>query len=135
MTTHPFRRGPRSATAVSAHEVRVVLTAACRIGDRTLQMHITNVQAARADPDEARWMRARLWTARSEARAELTAALEPSWWDGATPESIEATYQAARVWSPSDPVCAELEDSFAAMVHMLYGVCINEITALADARS
>lgn len=134
MTDHPFRRGTPS-TAVSAHEVRVALTAACRIGDRTLQLHIANVQAARADPDEARWMRARLSTARQDARAELAAALEPSWWDRATPESIEATYQAARVWSPSDPVCAELEDAFAAEIRMRYGVCVTEIIALADARS
>lgn len=129
MTTHPFGRGTPS-TAVSAHEVRVALTAACRIGDRTLQMHIADVQAARADPDEARWMLARLSSARNEARAKLAAALEPSWWERATPESIEATYQAARVWSQSDPDCAELEDSFAATIRMRYDVSVDEITAL-----
>jgi len=110
-----------------ADEVRVALLAACRIGDRTLQRHIADLQTARTDPDQARWMLARLQAARHEARAALTAALDPSWWDQATPEALETTYQAARVWSHTDPVCAELEECFAAIIRIRYQVSVDAI--------
>ncbi|SMH43034.1 hypothetical protein SAMN06295885_2132 [Rathayibacter oskolensis] len=119
--------GSDDARPLSRTDARDVVFDACRIGDATLDAHIDDLWAAKADPDLTRGLLARLRLDVEAARALLEAAAEPEWWSAVTAGRLDDACRAARIWAEGDPTCAELERLFASRLRDVFGIDIAGI--------
>ncbi|MBT2519099.1 hypothetical protein J7E29_16780 [Streptomyces sp. ISL-90] len=113
--------------------IRVVLTAAGRVGERLARVREEFAREARARSEkEARELQARYDAERGAARAELRPVHESEWWDRADAATIARAHEVATAWRGQDPDAAAASDRIQAEVRERFGFDVNETGELSS---
>jgi hypothetical protein len=113
--------------------LRTGLTAAGRIGEELARAREKSAREAAAAEDQmGRELRARLEGERAAARAQLAPALDARWWDNAKAEDIVRVHQTATAWKGKDPIARSAADAVREQVQQRYGIDVDALGAGAD---
>lgn len=112
--------------------LRTGLTAAGRIGEELARAREKSAREAAAAEDQmGRELRARLDGERAAARAQLAPALDARWWDNAKAEDIVRVHQSATAWKGQDPMAQSAADAIRAQVQQRYGIDVDALATSA----
>ncbi|MFJ6378004.1 hypothetical protein ACIQH9_20080 [Pseudarthrobacter oxydans] len=108
--------------------LRTGLTAAGRIGEELARAREKSAREAAAAEDQmGRELRARLEGERAAARAQVAPALDARWWDNAKAEDIVRVHQTATAWKSQDPMARSAADAVREQVQQRYGIDVDAL--------
>ena len=119
-------------------QMRLLVTAAARAGDRLARMREDALRRAQATSErEARELHSRLAAEQRAVRADLAGVQRADWWEKATPQRIAQAYESAVAWRDEEPEAARAEQRIIDELRTRHGINPDELrsqVAAADAQ-